>query len=119
MPELRPMLSPLVVAIDGELKQSVFESAISDTLGKDLDAHAGASVLFDLSQSHWYDLGTTLWFITLLHRLRSNRTDVQIQLPDQNDGATARKLWAFLHRWRFFETLRTCVDDPQNLIVPS
>ncbi|MBI4548310.1 MAG: ATP-binding protein [Ignavibacteriae bacterium] len=78
----------------------------------------GCYIMFDLSRSYWYELGTLLWFISLLHKLRKQGNDIQLVLPEPEDSKS-ENLLNFLTRWRFFETLKECVDDPVNLLKPN
>ncbi len=73
--------------------------------------------VFDFSESYWFDLGCLLWLISLLHVLRKQDNELQLIFPEPKDS-TAKNLWHFLIRWRFFETLTKCVDDPVNLLKP-
>jgi len=75
-------------------------------------------VVFDFSGAYWFDLGALLWFVSLLYRLRVNGNEIQIRFPEPVDDKS-EKLWDFLIRWRFFETLAACVDDPVNLLSPA
>lgn len=75
-------------------------------------------LVFDLSETYWHDLGALLWLISLLHRLRKQENELQLILPEVKDDKGGR-VWDFLIRWRFFETLSVCVDDPVNLLKPS
>lgn len=103
------------------LKQMEFEDSISQALKDyglaDLESVRGF-ITFDLSNSYWYDLGTAVWLITLLHKLKKQGNDLQLCLPEPNTSV-GRKLWGFLHRWRFFECLGQNVDLAVNLLKPS
>jgi hypothetical protein len=83
-----------------------------------LDDVADAFVLFDLRQTYWYDLGALLWLIALLNRLKRNGNELQLLLPEPDDSKSTN-VWHFLNRWRFFDVLRQCVDDPVNLLTAS
>lgn len=74
-------------------------------------------MVFDLSGSYWHDLGTLLWLVSLLHKLKRQGNELQLVLPEPEEGKGER-VWDFLIRWRFFETLSYCVDDPVNLLLP-
>lgn len=103
------------------LKQFEFEKSIRKVMYnegfKSIEDFKGRFCIFDLSKSFWHDLGTLLWFISLLHKLKKQENELQIILPNVNDSK-GEKIWDFLIRWRFFKTLSLCVDDPVNLIVP-
>lgn len=74
-------------------------------------------LIFDLSESYWHDLGALLWLISFLHKLKKQRNDLQLIFPEPEDDK-GKRVWEFLIRWRFFETLSLCVDDPVNLLKP-
>lgn len=104
------------------LKQREFEDSIKHALADsgftDFESISGGFVTFDLSNSYWYDLGTTLWLITLLHKLKKQGNDLQLLLPEPTSDL-AMKLWGFLYRWHFFECLDANVDFAVNLLKPS
>lgn len=104
------------------VKQREFEDSIRTQLDeagfKSLQDVKKNCCVFDLSESYWYDLGCLLWLISLLHTLRKQENEIQLIFPEPND-TTASNLWDFLIRWRFFETLLKCVDDPINLLKPQ
>ncbi len=106
---------------EANLKQARFEVCFQAALEK-----AGFSQLvdvrdqfvnFDLARTRWHDLGTLLWFISLLNRLKQQGNEIQIRLPEPGDDSAAENLWHFLNRWRFFVALRQCVDDPVNILL--
>lgn len=101
------------------LKQSALEVAVSDALEAaglaGFKANARHFFLFDLSKTFWYDIGALLWLISLLHRLKSLGHELRLVLPERIDSKS-ENVWSFLKRWRFFEVLEACVDDPRNLL---
>lgn len=113
---------PICIKTTYLLKQLDLEKATSRSLDQagiaTLDAARGRFFVFDLSGSYWHDLGALLWFVALLHRLRLQGNDLQLVFPEP-DSQTGAKAWDFLIRWRFFETLALCVDDPANLLRPD
>lgn len=113
---------PLRITSGYYMKQHEFEQEILEGLGQidlsDLDEIRNKFLIFDLSKTYWHDLGTLLWLISLLHRLKRQGNELQIMLPEPTDKKSER-VWDFLIRWRFFETLSVCVDDPVNLLRPE
>lgn len=96
-------------AVEKELVKRINEAGFSDI--KNVE---NAFLHFDMSGSQWYDLGTLLWFISLLHTLKKQKNEIRIVLPEPGVGD---RVWDFLIRWRFFDALRECVDDPANLLT--
>jgi len=118
---VEPKYNPIEIKSPPYLKQFEFESSIKSALEsenlKQIKDIKSRFCIFDLSESFWHDLGTLLWFISLLHRLKKQGNELQIRLPDiKGDDKKGEKIWDFLIRWRFFKTLSLCVDDPVNLI---
>lgn len=111
------------ISLTGDLKQYTFEKQIQNEFQKanllDLDSGHGTFLEFDLQESYWYDLGTLLWFVSLLYKLRKKGYTLELKLPEPTKDTKGDKLWDFLVRWRFFETLLDCVDDPINLLKPE
>jgi len=119
----------LSITAGDQLKQLEFEEQIltqfEEQIGnfkKDTTANLGkirdGFIIFDLSKCYWHDLGALLWLISLLYRLRKQGNELQLILPKPTDDKGI-SVWSFLIRWRFFETLSTCVDDPVNLLRPD
>lgn len=112
---------PLYFSSPDSFKQFDFEEQIVKTLQDgnytDLDHVENALLIFDLSKSYWHDLGALLWFVSLLHKLKMQRNELQLILPEPDDEK-GQRVWDFLIRWRFFEALHYCVDDPVNLLRP-
>lgn len=116
--EVRSLATPVTVSVGYYLKQREFEDALCAGLGdKSPDVYSVSDrfISFDLSGCYWYDLGATLWLIMLLHKLKKQRNELQLILPEPN-SSTGDNLWSFLLRWRFFEALAVCVDDPLSLL---
>lgn len=113
---------PIIVSSQYEIKQHGFENHARECLRlvnlSRLDEVKGRFLIFDLSKSYWYDLGVLLWFISLLNRLKKQGNDIQLIFPEPDDSKGIN-IWSFLIRWRFFETLSACVDDPANLLLLS
>lgn len=112
---------PITISSDYIVKQLDFEKTLRAKLLKagysELSDVKNEYLIFDLSESFWYDLGVLLWLILVLHALRRQGNEIQLVLPEQKDSRSI-KLWDFLIRWRFFETLTLCVDDVVNLLKP-
>jgi hypothetical protein len=106
------------IEFEGSISQSLKEHGFSDFEAVRRAASGRIFITFDLSNSYWYDLGTTLWLITLLHKLRKQGNDLQLWLPEPVN-TVGKKLWSFLKRWRFFECLAQNVDLPVNILRPS
>ncbi len=102
-------------------KQIEFETSLTEVLRSkhlsDLDQVSNKRVIFDLSKSYWHDLGALLWLITLLYRLKRQGNELELSFPDPVDEKSDR-VWHFLNRWRFFDVLANCVDEPANLLKP-
>ena len=114
--------APFVMKGDYYIKQREFEKEIRTQLTKaglhTLQDIRSSFCVLDLSGSYWYDLGCLLWLVSLLHVLRKQGNEIQLVFPEPTD-AKAVNLWGFLIRWRFFDTLFECVDDPINLLKPQ
>ncbi|MBI2424822.1 MAG: ATP-binding protein [Candidatus Hydrogenedentes bacterium] len=113
---------PITVRTPSVLKQTSLEDSLRDALVDcgilNIADTRSRYIVFDLSESYWYDLGALLWLIALLHRLKSQRNEVQLVFPEPSDSY-GEKLWDFLIRWQFFDALSQCVDQPANLLQPS
>lgn len=111
--------NPINICSQYYLKQFEFEDQLNKGLNgagfNEITDVQSRLCIFDLSQSFWHDLGTLLWLIALLHKLKKQGNDLQLIFPEPVDSKS-RKIWDFLIRWRFFETLSLCVDDPINLL---
>ena len=107
------------IILNGNVKQSTVDFALLQAFGTTQSANV-AAVLIDRSKSAftgtWVDLGALLWMVPVLSRLRSQGNLIRLVLPDRKSSATADNFWSFLQRWRFFDILRSCVDDPVNLL---
>jgi hypothetical protein len=119
---IAPSDSMVTLAFADELKQKPLDRELTAALRHlglssplELTNHA---VKFDLSRTYWYDLGALLWTISLMHRLKAQGNDLTLRLPDADDPK-GDKTWDFLLRWRFFDALRACVDEPVNLLDPD
>lgn len=122
MPSPSADAKPIAFQADYYLKQYNLESRLVETLSaagyasiEDVRNHF---VVFDLSRTYWCDLGTLLWLISLLHKLKRQGNDLQLVFPEPVSESGAN-LWDFLIRWRFFKALSVCVDDPVNLLRPN
>lgn len=117
--ELFAKQEPINVHSPYYFKQNEFESALLESLHlagfNELKEIQSKQVFFDLSQSYYHDLGTLLWFISLLHKLKKQGNILLILFPEIKDPR-GKRVWEFLKRWRFFETLSLCVDEPVNLL---
>ena len=115
-------MEPILVQTGYEMKQRELDAAVSRALSEAgiprLDEAHSRFFLFDLSGSYWHDLGAVLWLVALLHRLKVQRNDVQLVLPDLVDEKSER-VWDFLIRWEFFRALAVCVDEPSNILRPE
>ncbi len=113
---------PLIFRAPPELKQFEFEGVIRGALAqanrRSIADIRGRACVFDLSKCQWYDLGCLLWLLTLLHKLKRDQSELRLLLPDLSTPKM-ENLWDFLVRWRFFDALRSCVDDPVNLLRPE
>ena len=110
---------PLRIVSSYYMKQRDFEKEILDVIKlRNLENIRSQFLIFDLSNTYWHDLGALLWLISLLHKLKKQSNDLQILLPEPVDEKGER-VWDFLIRWRFFETLAVCVDAPVNLLKPE
>jgi hypothetical protein len=105
-----------------QLKQKDLEKSISNALEanglNDLTELDQAFLTFDFSKTFWFDLGTLLWLITLLHKVKKRGNELCLVFPEPVDSVS-RNVWNFLLRWRFFDCLRQNVDLPLNLLKPS
>jgi len=112
---------PINISSQFYFKQFQLENEITKALTSagffDINKVSNEFFVFDLSKSYWHDLGTLLWFISLLHKLKKQGNDIQLILPEPQEKK-GELVWNFLNRWRFFETLSVCVDDPVNLLQP-
>ncbi len=110
------------IEISGEFKQKEVEDEIFSEISKyNITSiyNIGNSIIkFDLSCIGYFDIGTLLWFISFLNKLKSLGNDIQISLPDYN-SISGRTTWDFLNRWKFFDALDECVDSPINIIIPE
>ncbi len=111
--------TPLKIRTEYYLKQLKLEKTIAKAFQAEhidgLDKACGRYIIFDLSRSYWHDLGTLLWLIAVLHKLRIQGNDIQLIFPEPTDSK-GEKLWDFLLRWQFFHALSLCVDQPANLL---
>jgi hypothetical protein len=112
---------PITITSEFNFKQFQLEDEIATALRtagvSDISGLHNEFLIFDLSNSYWHDLGALLWLISLLHKLRKQGNDLQLILPNP-DEKKGKTVWDFLNRWRFFEALAICVDDPVNLLQP-
>jgi Histidine kinase-, DNA gyrase B-, and HSP90-like ATPase len=112
---------PVVASITGDLKQEHLEHQIGTVLrdsGYDnLSEVSDCLFSIDLSQSYWYEIGALLWLLLLLHRFKGYGNDVRLLLPDRK-SKKGDDTWSFLQRWRFFQALAECVDDPLQILDP-
>lgn len=103
------------------LKQKEFEANVAEVLKSanisDFDQVSNRLIVFDLSKSYWHDLGTLLWLITLLYKLKRQGNELELIFPDTEDQK-GTNLWDFLIRWHFFDALADCVDEPANMLKP-
>jgi len=110
------------ISVTGDLKQYTFEEQILSEFKKAnllyMDSARDEFLEFDLRGSYWYDLGTLLWFVSLLHKLKKQGYSFELKFPEPKD-TQGKNLWDFLIRWRFFEALSECVADPVNLLEPE
>ncbi len=97
-------------SFEEEILRCVRQAGLSDV--KNLE---GRFLIFDLTQTQWHDLGTLVWFVSLLNTMRKQKNEIQIVFPEADTGG---RVWDFLIRWKFFDALRDCVDDPANLLTP-
>jgi hypothetical protein len=114
--------NPMNIPINGEFKSINIEPQIIDSISKlgieEINQNKRSEIIFDLSKTTYYDLGTLLWFITYLYKLKSLGIDIQLKLPDCK-SLSGRTSWDFLNRWKFFDALEECVDSPMNLLMPE
>lgn len=112
----------VLISSSYEVKQREFEEQVRLALGQanlqNLESVRDQWLIFDLSQSYWYDLGVLVWLVSLLHKLKRQGNDIQLLFPEPQDPKSSN-VWSFLTRWRFFEALSECVDDPVNLLRPE
>lgn len=113
---------PLTISTDYYLKQYEFEEQLRSEFQKigvteNFSDVRDEFIIFDLSNTYWHDLGSLLWFISLLNKLKRQSNELQLIFPEPTDSKS-EKTWDFLIRWRFFKTLSMCVDDPINLLKP-
>jgi hypothetical protein len=110
------------IFIKGEFKQYPVESQICKSLFInniiDINQFKLCSFNINLSKTTYFDIGTLVWFIAFLNKLKLLGNDIQIKLPDYN-SLSGQSSWDFLNRWKFFEALEECVDNPVNLIIPE
>lgn len=115
-------LGPVIVQTQRYFKQKELEGALAKECKKidssDVYSTNRGAFHFDLSRSEWFDLGTLLWFITLLNALRRAGNEVTVRFADRGDAAF-EKVWGFLLRWRFFDVLSDVVGDPLGVLVSS
>lgn len=119
--ELSVKKGPISIVSPYHLKQFVLEEQICRSLQDanlpGIDDIRDQLLVFDLSGSYWHDLGALLWLVSLLHKLKRQRNAIQLLLPEPDDEK-GQHAWDFLIRWRFFDALSQCVDDPANLLRP-
>lgn len=117
--QLFPKEEPIYIQSPYYFKQPEFENALSKSMEiagfNELNEIQSKQILFDLSRTYYHDLGTLLWLIALLHKLKKQGNILRLLFPEISD-AKGRSVWDFLLRWRFFETLSLCVDAPVNLL---
>ena len=81
-----------------QLKQYDFEDDIRACLERagysKLDDVNSRLCVMDLSKSTWHDLGTLLWLITLLYKLKRQGNELQLIFPEPQTS-TGEKLWDF------------------------
>lgn len=110
------------IGISGEFKQIDVEKEIIEEISRhnitNINSIRNSIIKFDLSSVGYFDIGTLLWFISFLNKLKSLGNDIQIKLPDFNTSS-GKTTWSFLNRWKFFDAIEECVDNPINLIVPE
>src|ERR1035438_3866299 len=79
--------APLTFSADPQLKQFQFEDRLRMTLSEerigDIADVRDRLCIFDLSSTVWSDLGTLLWLVSLIQRLRSQGNEVQLIFPDR------------------------------------
>ena len=116
-------MTKLRIAAGGYVKQTVFDDALRKGLaGAKLQEIADVfdcQVAIDFRGANWFDLSTLLWTIPVFSRLKRQGNTLEILLPDRSSHSTAENLWSFLQRWQYFDILRSCVDDPLNLLPKS
>lgn len=104
----------------GFLKQKELDRALLGCLAgadvEDLPDLCDRTIEIDLTEASWFDLGALLWTITVMSRLKSQGNTLILQLPNRDRSSTDENFWSFLQRWRFFDALAYCVDDPINLL---
>ena len=109
-----------VVCTDNTLKLSNLEAALMAALEaanyKSIEELHGQFILYDLSASYWHQPDATLWLLMLMNKLKIQENDQQLLFPEPTN-ASAEQLWSYLIRWKFFEALDACVDDPVNLLT--
>lgn len=112
----------LKLEIDQIFKINEFEKEFKNTVSqcgfKSYSDIKNLSIIFDLSYTEWHDLGTLLWFISLLHKLKIQGNFIKLIFPEPNNY-TGKRVWDFLIRWRFFDALTSCIDDVANLLIPE
>lgn len=118
-----------------EFTQSNADEALRKALhrvgAKSIHDVSNDRALIDLQPINWIDLGALAWLIPLLSRIKAQGNDIRLLLPDPRNvvkdghavGRSGKKehdrlerVLSFLIRWRFFETLEACVDEPVNLV---
>ncbi|HSH58601.1 MAG TPA: hypothetical protein VK988_02960 [Acidimicrobiales bacterium] len=108
------------IPLAGNVKQSTVDGALYKALASSrvsrLADLSDEVVEVDLSAATWLDLGALMWLVPVLSRLRSQGNLLRLVLPRRDENSTADNLWSFLQRWRYFDILRMCVDDPVNLL---
>ena len=70
------------VVFEGTLKLKGLEDAVQKGLGSTDYAVENHAITFDLSRSHFYELGASLWLILLLRKLKRQGNVLQLLLPD-------------------------------------
>lgn len=85
----------------------------------DFNSLSNSLLIFNFSKtdSH-YDLGALLWLIVVLNKLRKQGNNIKLIFPEPGTQ-NGDRIWSFLTRWRFFNALEKCVDDPVNLLAPN
>lgn len=114
---------PVRIPLAGNVKQSTVDTALRRALqtsnAERLSDLSDQLVEVNLSSATWLDLGALMWLVPVLSRLRSQGNLLRLVLPDRDESSTSDNLWSFLQRWRYFDILRSCVDDPVNLLAPE
>jgi len=102
----------VIITVDKMLKQKHFDEILKHTIKEEA---VKTAVTIDLSGIIWIELDAALWLISLMNKLKIRGNDIKLVFPDPKT-TTGRKIWDYLITWKFFETLKRCVDSPVNLL---